>query len=346
MPLQLSDAKKKSLAALVKIHHEQHLSRFPFAKYPIEPLEVWKQQFTDPATIEAHTLRAALSWSCGKWQQQSIPSPYKKLHLTVISHWKNFVEQYKRDPQFVISFWTDLLGKGEYTFNTVTFLTYLLSSEQVELTDSNRVKGMNDLLIEAELPDECVELEDIAASVECYTDFYRQLLPKVQSILGGQASLKLDRFLFAYGYRDVLSKVAESSPNQPEPIITTLDWEATSSQRFNLNLIAERANADRLFACLLLALDSHPEIPEQLTIQDIMSLIPLGSGGICNPGSYNYAFIAMLGKQKDRDYFVFDDPTMTEAFTKQANQSTRDMSFHKKYRDISAKVNPKYFLHD
>ncbi|MFF2017803.1 hypothetical protein [Paenibacillus sp. NPDC058177] len=342
MSLQLTDTKKKSLAALVKTHHEQHLGRFPFAKYPIEPLEVWRQQFADPANIEADTLRAALSWSCGKWQQQSIPYPYKKLHLTVVSHWKNFVEQYKPESPSVISYWTDLLGKGEDTFNTIAFLTYLLCSDQVELTDSRRIKGMNDLLIEAELSDECVEPEDVAESVEQYTDFYRQILPKTQSIFGDQASLKLGRFLFAYGYRDVLSKVAESSPNQPEPIITALDWETASSKRFNLNLITERANADRLFACLLLVLEKQPETSEQLTIQDIMNLVPLGSGGICNPSSYNYAFIAMLGKQKGRDYFLFDDPATAEAFTQQANQSTRDMNFHKKNLDIVVKISPKY----
>lgn len=342
MSLQLTDAKKKSLAALVKTHYEQHISRFPFAKYPVEPLEVWKKQFTDPTTIEAHTLRATLSWSCGKWQQQSIPYPYKKLHLKVISNWKNSVEQYKPEPSSVISYWTDLLGTGEYAFNTVAFLAHLLCSEQIELTDSRRIKGMNDLLIEAELSDECVELEDVVASVEKYNDFYRQLLPKAQSILGNQATVKLGRFLFAYGHRDVLSKAAERSPIQPEPIITALDWETASSTRFNLNLITERANADRLFACLLLALDSQPEIPEQLTIQDIMGLIPLGSGGICNPGSFNYAFIAMLGKQKGRDYFLFDNPDMAEKFTQQANQSTRDMSFHKHHANLAIKVNPKF----
>lgn len=342
MSLQLTDAKKKSLAALVKTHHEQHLTRFPFAKYPIEPLEAWKQQFSDPVTIEAHTLRSALSWSCGKWQQQSIPYPYKKLHLTVISNWKNFVEQYKPEPSSVISYWKDLLGKDEYAFNTIAFLTHILCPDQVELTDSCRVKGINDLLTEAEMKDECVVLEDVSASVEKYCDFYHQLLPKTQSILGDQASVKLGRFLFAYGYRDVLSKVAERSPNQPEPIVTSLDWETASSQRFNLNLITERANADRLFACLLLALDKQPGSSDQLTIQDIMNLIPLGSGGICNPGSYSYAFIAMLGKQKGRDYILFDDPVLTEAFTKQANLSTRDMNFHMKNLNIFVKVNAKY----
>ncbi|MBU5353187.1 hypothetical protein KQI74_12885 [Paenibacillus barcinonensis] len=342
MSMQLTDAKKKSLAALVKTHHEQHLTHFPFSKYPIEPLEAWKQQFSDPVTIEAHTLRSALSWSCGKWQQQSIPYPYKKLHLTVISNWTNFVEQYKSEPSSVISYWKDLLGKDEYAFNTIAFLTHLLCPDQVELTDSRRVKGMNDLLTEAELSDECIELEDVVVSVEKYCDFYRQLLPKTQSILGDQASVKLSRFLFAYGYRDALSKVFESSQAQREPSITALDWETASCHQFNVHLITERANADRLFACLLLALDNQSVSSEQLTIQEIMNLIPLGSGGICNPGSYNYAFIAMLGKQKGRDYFLFDDPAIAEAFTQQANQSTRNMGFHKNHADLTVKINPKY----
>ncbi|WP_211748750.1 hypothetical protein [Paenibacillus sp. Marseille-Q4541] len=73
-----------------------------------------------------------------------------------------------------------------------------------------------------------------------------------------------------------------------------------------------------------------------------MNLIPLGSGGICNPGSYNYAFIALLGKQKGRDYFLFDEPAMAEAFTQQANQSTRNMGFHKHHANLTVKINPKY----
>ncbi|MGN7414603.1 hypothetical protein [Paenibacillus sp. SAF-068] len=344
MSLQLTDAKKKSLAVLIKTHHEQHLARFPFAKFPIEPLEDWKQLFSDPVTIEAHTLRSTLSWSCGKWQQQSIPYPYKKLHLTVISNWKNFIEQYKPEASSVISYWKDLLGKDEYAFNTIAFITHLLCPDQVELTDSRRVKGMNDLLREAEIQDECVVLENVSATIEQYSDFYHQLLPKTQSTLGDQASVKLGRFLFAYGHREILSKIAESSLNLPEPIITTLDWETASSQRFNLNLITERANADRLFACLLLALDKQPEMPEEMTIQEIIDLIPLGSGGICNLGSYNYAFIAMLGKQKDRDYFLFEDPSMAKSFTHQANQSTRNMSFHRIHATLGIKVNPKFIV--
>lgn len=342
MTLQLTDSKKKTLAAFIKAHHEQHLARFPFAKYPIEPLEVWKKQFSDPVTVEPHTLRSALSWSCGKWQQQSISYPYKKLHLTVISHWKGFVEQFEPEPTRIISYWTDLLGIGVFAFNTVTFLAHLLCSEQVELTDSHRVKGMNDLLMEAELSDECADIENVAAAVDRYTQFYRQLLPKTHPILGDQASLKLGRFLFSYGYREILKKVAERKTNNLEPTITLFDWETANSKHFNVHLISEKANADILFACLLLTLDTKQDIPNKLTIQDIMELIPLGSGGICNTGSYNYALIAMFGKQKNRDYFHFDDASIADTFTKQANQSTRDMKFYAKYANHVVTINPKY----
>ncbi|SEL78784.1 hypothetical protein [Paenibacillus sp. OK003] len=342
MSLQLTDAKKKSLAAIVKTHHEQHLTRFPFAKYPVEPLEVWKQQFSVPPTIEAHTLRSALSWSCGKWQQQSIPYPYKKLHLTVISNWKNFVEQYKPEPSSVISYWKDLLGKDEYAFNTIAFLTHLLCPALVELTDSRRVKGMNYLLTEAEMSDECVVLEDVSATIEQYSDFYHQLLPKTQSILGDQAFVKLGRFLFAYGYRDVLEKDRELKINNLEPIISGFDWDTIDTKQFNLNMIANRANADCLFACLLLALDIQSELPNKLTIQDIINLIPLGTGGICNPSSYNYAMIALFGNQAGRDFFIFEDKNLTKNFTEQANNSTRNMKLYSEHAEDSLSINPKY----
>lgn len=240
MSLQLTDAKRKALIALIKNHHEQHLARFPFAKYPIEPLDVWRQQFSDPASIDSNTLRSALSWSCGKWQQQSILYPYKKLHLAVVSHWKGFVEQFEPEPIGTINYWTDLLGSGEHAFNTVAFLAHLLCPEQVELADSRRIKGMNDLFMEVELPDECADIENIAAAVDQYTQLYRQLLSKMQPIFGDQASLNLSRFLFAYGHRDVLAKVAERTANNFnfEPVITTLDWETANSKRFNLKLIS------------------------------------------------------------------------------------------------------------
>ncbi|WDH98691.1 hypothetical protein PUW24_07170 [Paenibacillus urinalis] len=336
MSLQLTDAKRKALIALIKNHHEQHLARFPFAKYPIEPLDVWKRQFSDPANVDSNTLRSALSWSCGKWQQQSILYSYKKLHLAVVSHWKGFVEQIEPEPIRIINYWTDLLGSGEHAFNTVAFLAHLLCPEQVELADSRRIKGMNDLFMEVELSDECTDFEKISTAVDQYTQFYRLLLPKMQPILGDKTPLKLSRFLYVYGYREVLKT------SSLEPTVSSLDWEKVDSSRFNIHLISEKANADILFACLLLTLETKKENTDKLTVQDIVGLIPLGSGGICNAGSYNYALISMFGRQKNRDYFHFDDPGIVDIFTQQANQSTRDMRFYDSYADHIVTINPKY----
>ncbi|WP_339279085.1 hypothetical protein NYE40_23845 [Paenibacillus sp. FSL W8-1187] len=74
-------------------------------------------------------------------------------------------------------------------------------------------------------------------------------------------------------------------------------------QVFALEQIADRSNADVLFACLLLALDDQPEHRERLTVGQVAEPVPLGSGGICNPGSYHYAMIALFGGQKGRDFF-------------------------------------------
>lgn len=340
MSLQLTDAKKKVIATFVKTHHEQHLARFPFARYPVEPLKAWKREFAEPATVNPHTLRAALAWSCGKWQQQDIPYPYKKLHLAAVKNWSSFAEQSLSEPEDIIAYWSNLLGDSDYAFTTTAFLIYLLCPEQSELTDSRRFKGIMDLLKEVEY--DTGNIESAADSIKLYTDFYRQLLPKVQSLFGDQATIKLDRFLFAYGHRDTLERVAQTKESNVEPTITALVWEAISSKHYNFHLITERANADVLFASLLLTLEEETEHPQKLTIRGIMNRIPLGSGGICNFGSYSYALIAMFGKQKGRDYFQFNDLAIADDFTQQANQSTRDIGFYKRHADLEVAINPKY----
>ncbi len=340
MSLQLTDAKKKAIVAFVKAHHEQHLARFPFARYPTEPLQAWKRAFADQAAVNPHTLRAALAWSCGKWQQQDVPYPYKKLHLAAVKNWASFTEQSLSDLDSIIAYWSNLLGDNEYAFTTTSFLVYLLCSDQIELTDSGRLRGIKDLLQDVEYDTDSIA--SAADSITLYTEFYQQLLPKVQPLFGDQAALKLDRFLFAYGHRETLEKVAQTKESNVEPTITALDWETVSSKHYNLHLITERANADILFASLLLTLEQKTERPEKLRIQDIMNEIPLGSGGICNSGSYNYALIAMFGKQKNRDYFQFDSPTIADSFTQQANQSTRDMGFYKRHADLEVTINAKY----
>jgi hypothetical protein len=88
-------------------------------------------------------------------------------------------------------------------------------------------------------------------------------------------------------------------------------------------------------------LERDEEMKTTMTIGEIINRIPVGTGGVCNPASYKYALISLFGKQKERDYFVFDEEIKNE-FTKQANQSTRDMTFFKKHLDVSVQIQSRF----
>lgn len=169
------------------------------------------------------------------------------------------------------------------------------------------------------------------------------MLPKIQAKHGDGTQVQLDRFLKkAYGNRHALAKLAGKTPPTIEPVIRSLNWEAIDCKKYAPEGIEGRANADVLFACLLLALDRQPERKDKLTVGEVAELVPLGSGGVCNPGSYHYAMIALFGGQKGRDSFTFEVETLQAEFTAQANQSSRDMRFYRKHLDASITINPKY----
>lgn len=133
-----------------------------------------------------------------------------------------------------------------------------------------------------------------------------------------------------------------------EPEIRDFDWSTLSSSLFDVGKIVHRANADVLFACLLQFLEK--DIPEKvrqpMTIKEISERIPLGTGGISIYASYQYAMIALFGDQKGRDYFQLNNPYLKKAFTKEANNSTRNINFWKQYLDELVAINPKYLLGD
>ncbi|MGE6229869.1 hypothetical protein ACTHPH_06530 [Paenibacillus pasadenensis] len=342
MALTISETKKKSLVAYINDQFDEYMSHFPYAKYPTEPLNQWREQFADPKAVKPETIRAALSWRGGFWHRKDAPYAQRQAALSVIKFWAEFSDTNAFEPAQVLDFWTGRLGDGPHAFDTAAFLAHLIRSDMLELADTQRLEAMRDLLREVGHEDGEQDADSSLDGLLQYTDFFRMLLPKMQAKHGDRVQIHLDRFLKAYGNRHALAKIAGKTPPTIEPTIRSLDWEAMPCKHFALEQIAGRANADVLFACLLLALDEQPEHRERLTVGRVAELVPLGSGGICNPGSYHYAMIALFGGQKSRDFFLFENAELQVAFTEQANQSSRDMRFYRKHADAAITISPKY----
>jgi hypothetical protein len=208
------------------------------------------------------------------------------------------------------------------------------------LCDRHRLKAMAELL-------KLVDYRDVAnpetpslQNIINYTDLFRMLLMKMKN--GVDSRIKLDRFLKAYGNRAAYP-IKNRKYQTIAPTITEASWTSPPNSRFDLSQIKLRSNADILFSCLLQSLERDEEMKTTMTISEIIDRIPVGSGGVCNPASYKYALISLFGKQKERDYFVFDEETKSE-FTKQANQSTRDMGFFKKHLDVQVTIQKKFLI--
>ena len=342
MALSISENKKKAIITYINDHFDEHMSHFPYAKYPTEPLNQWREQFSDPKAVDPKTIRTALSWRGGFWQRKDAPYAQRQTALSVVRLWPEFVREEAAEPAHVFDYWTNRLENDPLAFDTASFLAHLICPDALELADAQRLEAMWDLLMEVGHdggePDDGFSLDGLLR----YTDFFRALLPKMQPKDVDRARVQLDRFLKAYGNRHALAKLADKTPPTIEPVIQSLNWGAIDCKKYAPERIAGRANADVLFACLLLALDRKPERKEKLTVGEVAELVPLGSGGVCNPGSYHYAMIALFGGQKGRDFFTFEDETLHTAFTAQANQSSRDMRFYRKHLDASININPKY----
>ncbi|MGW8958771.1 hypothetical protein [Paenibacillus sp. NPDC055715] len=81
MSLTISENKKKAIVTYINDHFDEHMSHFPYAKYPAEPLDWWREQFADPEAVSPETLRAALSWRGGFWQRSNATFPQKKIAI-------------------------------------------------------------------------------------------------------------------------------------------------------------------------------------------------------------------------------------------------------------------------
>ncbi|MGG2197543.1 hypothetical protein [Paenibacillus validus] len=341
MTLTLSEKEKKALAALVNERIYEHLSRFPYFRYPVGPLEEWKWLFADPKSVPVQTLKQALNWQFGSWQRKDLAHAHKMTIIHVVKAWPDFWERAPQEPEEALAFWKEHLPDWQSGFDAAAFLLHLSQPDAVELTDRHRLQAMADLLKEVGNPSIERALDPSLQDLEAYTLFFRAILPKLPK--EADPHTRLDRFLKMYGNRHAYKNVRKDYTIQ-EPEIRIFSWDDCSADRFELSRITLRANADVLFACLLLSLDKRPVDLEALTIGMIVERLPLGTGGICNSGSFNYAMIALLGRQKGRDYFEIDNPKLAESFTEQANQSTRDMQFYKKWADTKVSINPKYII--
>lgn len=338
MTLTLNEKEKRAVVTIISERMDEHLSRFPFARYPAEPLEEWKRFFCDPKAVSSDTLRQALGWHFGSWQRRDLGLTHKKTIAAVLKAWPEFTDTGTASPADSLRFWEQKLPDWQRGFDAAAFLLHLLRPDSFELADHHRLQAMSELLKEINHQDSDQPSTRSLPDLEGYTQFFRAVLPKLS---GADARIRLDRFLKAYGNRHAYKNVKSNYTTQ-EPTIRHFSWSDCAAQRFNLNKITLRSNADVLFACLLQALDKQPEVSGSLTIRQIIGHIPLGTAGICNPASYHYAMIALFGGQKGRDYFQLETAALREAFTEQANQSTRDMKFYVKHAGETVTINAKY----
>ncbi|MFC5703056.1 hypothetical protein ACFPVX_17340 [Cohnella faecalis] len=339
MTLTINEKEKKAIAAAVTERIDEYLGRFPFARYPIEPLDEWRHVFRNPKTVPTETLKQALGWQLGGWQRKDLPYAHRKTISEAIKAWPDFLQVAAHDPEQALDFWQDKLSDWQHGFGVAAFLLHLLWPDTFEIADRHRLDTMVELLkvIDHMEKDRTVALS--LTDLQDYTAFLRSLVPKLP--YGKESHIKLDRFIKIYGNRHAYKRISPDFVTR-EPLVRTFSWNTSSSSRYLLDQIAHRSNADLLFACFLLALEAENRSHEDLTIGEVIDMLPLGTGGLCNPASYNYAMVALFGGQKHRDYWSFHSPELRHAFTEQANQSTRNMRFYHTHASEKLSVNPKY----
>lgn len=339
MTMSMAEKEKKAIATAITERIDEYLSRFPFARYPIGPLEEWRRVFCAPETVTTETLRQALGWQFGGWQRKDLALAHRKMISTVVNAWPDVSETAAQDPRQAFALWQQKLPDWHNGFSAAALLLHLQQPDTFELADCHRLDTMIELLnvIDHAGKDRSITLS--LNDIQDYTTFFRAIAPKLP--YGKTSHLKLDRFMKIYGNRHAYKRISPDYQTR-EPLISTFSWDTVTSKRFHLDQIALRANADRLFACFLLTLESENCSPEELTIDDVITRLPLGTGGLCNPASFNYALVALFGGQRQRDFWIFEKPELLHAFTAQANQSTRNMRYYLAHASEKLSVNPKY----
>ncbi|MGD7023613.1 hypothetical protein ACQCVK_13515 [Rossellomorea vietnamensis] len=123
-----------------------------------------------------------------------------------------------------------------------------------------------------------------------------------------------------------------------------LDWDSDQYKLFSTTNIENRVNADKLFLRFLIEVEKSKVDPRKaFTIKEIMMFIPRKNSGIKNYTTYGFSFMSMLSTQKNRDYFIFENPGVRDEFTSQCQNRLRDNFYWKKHSmGQRVRINPKY----
>jgi 5-methylcytosine-specific restriction protein A len=105
-----------------------------------------------------------------------------------------------------------------------------------------------------------------------------------------------------------------------------MEWTKVDSKIISLTNIHNRVNADALFLSLVIEMEKQGlELTQKIAISQIPQLIPKGTAGVNNPSTYGFSILSMLSGQKQRDYFIFDNPKLKDEFTTQAKNPNRNV---------------------
>ena len=124
------------------------------------------------------------------------------------------------------------------------------------------------------------------------------------------------------------------------------DWNIKSGV-FNINEIANRVNADKLFVSLLMEIEKRKiDINKEFTLSDIAELIPRETAGVSNYATYGFSIMSMLSGQKGRDYFIYKNTNLRNEFTDICNNNRNRDNYvwRKLYLDEIVSINNKYII--
>jgi hypothetical protein len=339
--LNLSEIEKTTIISTINENCAAIISQYPIIKYPDEPYFEWLTTFQTPNEVLPEQIQKALEWKYGCWGKRTSIADQKVIISKCQKYWTEFCSTGIVELEPFFAFWEAKLGKKN-TFFPISFIAHLMFPNIAEHVSSTSFKSMCKLMQsvrpEWNHSNKLTNVEDILL----YTEFVRDIFSLCSFEVDPMR--QLDKYLTLFMESESINTPKIEKSNNL-PMITHFIWSEITSTLFDLEKIVLRANADVLFACLLKSLESSQGYTATmpLKISEIMERIPLGSAGISNAGSYNYAVLALFATQKGRDYFIFSDPELQKAFTTQANNSSRDMLFWKKNLDAQVTIHSKYF---